>query len=222
MDSPQLSTVESFSYRWLVNLKPSHQGLDSFLGEYLESRDEASFIEMDPRLPQSKRFYRKSSSYDFKFDCPASSVPLALVHADELFSGGYVLPIFANPVKRIKSCEAQFDSTSTPSSYSRAANFCADGSKIHSPSLKRYGRLSNRAWNKYFQLFRPLWQIIRKCKLSSKRDRSRAQSSMNYVYPTDSSPRISSVYYADNWRRSCDSDSSIYEAILHCKRSIGK
>jgi len=30
----------------------------------------------------------------------------------------------------------------------------------------------------------------------------------------ESSPRVSTAY-------SCDSDSSIYEAVLHCKRSIG-
>ncbi|OWM73854.1 hypothetical protein CDL15_Pgr018914 [Punica granatum] len=54
---------------------------------------------MDPRLPPSKRFYQRSSSHDFKFDFPTSQAPLTLVHADELFSGGYVLPIFADPLK---------------------------------------------------------------------------------------------------------------------------
>lgn len=219
MDSAQPLTTESFSYS-LVNFKPAQEDLDSSLRASLELLDEASFIEMDPRLPPSKRFHQKSNSYDFKFDFPASSVPPTHAHADELFSGGYVLPIFANPVK-IKSYEAKFDSVCTLSSPSHPPKFCTPENKIHSPSLRRCGRLSKRVLNKYFQLFRPLCQVIRRCKLSSKRESSRTQTGMNCIYPTDSSPRISSAYSVDNWRRSCDSDSSIYEAVLHCKRSIG-
>ncbi|PKI63479.1 hypothetical protein CRG98_016146 [Punica granatum] len=109
MDASQPLTIESFSYSWLVNLKPSQEGLDSSLGASFESADEASFIEMDPR-----------------------------------------------------------------------------------------------------------------CKSSSKRENSRTQASRNCVYPADSSPRMSSTSSVDYWRRSCDSDSSIYEAVLHCKRSFGK
>ncbi|OWM79607.1 probable membrane-associated kinase regulator 6 [Punica granatum] len=221
MDASQPLTIESFSYSWLVNLKPSQEGLDSSLGASFESADEASFIEMDPRLTPSKRFYQRSSSHDFKFDFPTSQAPLTLVHADELFSGGYVLPIFADPLK-IKSYEAEFDSSSTMPPSTHPAKFCSSVNKIRSPSLRRCATLSKQVFHKYFQLFRPVCRIIRRCKSSSKRENSRTQASRNCVYPADSSPRMSSTSSVDYWRRSCDSDSSIYEAVLHCKRSFGK
>ncbi|KAK4745496.1 hypothetical protein SAY87_011808 [Trapa incisa] len=221
MDASQPLTIESFSYSWLMNLKPSQEGLDSPLRASPDLPDEASFIEMDPKLPASKRFYCRSSSCDFKFDFdfPASPAPLTLVHADELFSGGYVLPLFANPVK-IKSYEADFDLKITPSPSSHLGKLCTPEDKVQSPSLRRRGRLSKQVFHKYFQIFRPLCQIIRRCKWSSRKEDSRTQASRNCVHPEDSSPRISSAYSVDNWRMSCDSDISIYEAVLHCKRSI--
>ncbi|KAD2805435.1 hypothetical protein E3N88_38812 [Mikania micrantha] len=35
------------------------------------------------------------------------------------------------------------------------------------------------------------------------------------------SPRTREVCCVDDWRPSCDSDTSIYEAVLHCKKTIG-
>lgn len=38
---------------------------------------------------------------------------------------------------------------------------------------------------------------------------------------TTLTPRTSIANYSEeDWRRSCDSDASIYEAVLHCKRTI--
>lgn len=37
----------------------------------------------------------------------------------------------------------------------------------------------------------------------------------------ESSPKISVSYSKEDWRVSCDSEISIYNAVLHCKRSIG-
>ncbi|MCD9558907.1 hypothetical protein HAX54_016597 [Datura stramonium] len=38
---------------------------------------------------------------------------------------------------------------------------------------------------------------------------------------TSLTPRTSIANYSeDDWRRSCDSETSIYEAVLHCKRTI--
>ncbi|KAH9677494.1 putative membrane-associated kinase regulator 6 [Citrus sinensis] len=155
-------SIESFSYSWLVNLKPSLESLDSSLRASLDACDEASFIEMDPRLPPSKRFIRNSQ--DFKFDFPVSQSPLALVHADELFSNGYVMPLFVDQMK-MEAFDAPDSALPLPSS-------------LHGSKLVVQGKTS---------------------------------------------PRTSVAYSVDdNWRKSCDSDSSIYEAVLHCKRSIGK
>ena len=125
METSQPLSIESFSYSWLVNLKPSLDSLDRSLRASLDTCDEASFIEMDPRMPPSRRFFRNSQ--DFKFDLPVSQTPLTLVHADELFSNGYVMPFFVNPLK-METYEVS-DSTSTLPTSSHASNLVIPASK---------------------------------------------------------------------------------------------
>ena len=125
METSQPLSIESFSYSWLVNLKPSLDSLDSSLRASLDACDEASFIEMDPRMPPSRRFFRNSQ--DFKFDFPISQTPLTLVHADELFFNGYVMPFFVNPLK-MEPYEVS-DSTSTLPTSSHASNLVIPASK---------------------------------------------------------------------------------------------
>lgn len=211
MEASQPLSIESFSYSWLVNLKLSPESVGSSMRASLDASDEASFIDMDPRLTPSKRFRTISNSHDFKFDLPQSS-SLGLVHADELFSGGYLVPRFA----KSRSCEGALDLT--PSSSQATNPTIIPENKVHSSSRTRRRRLSKRIFHKYFHILSPLYRIIRSCKLGSKREKG---ASRNCVYPADASPRVSSAYSIDDWRRSCDSESSIYEAVLHCKRSIG-
>ncbi|XVF12591.1 hypothetical protein REPUB_Repub08aG0132000 [Reevesia pubescens] len=220
METSQPLSIESFSYSWLVNVKPSLDSLDSSLRASLDACDEASFIEMDPRMPPSRRFFRNSQ--DFKFDFPISQTPLTLVHADELFSNGYVMPFFVNPLK-MEAFEVS-DSTSTLPTSSHAPNLVVPGGKTDRPSLRRCRRLSKRIFLKYLDLLRPLYRRIRGRRSSSRAESvdARVQVRKNWVYSAETSPRISVAYSADEWRKSCDSESSIYEAVLHCKKSIGK
>ncbi|KAI9098461.1 hypothetical protein K1719_025086 [Acacia pycnantha] len=105
--SSQTISIESFSYSWLVNMKPSLEAcvnIDASLDEA------SSFIEMDPRNTPSKRFFQRNSQ-EFKFDFPVSQSPLALVHADELFSNGYLTPLFPDSLK-MESFSASVSSTS--------------------------------------------------------------------------------------------------------------
>ncbi|XP_021279610.1 probable membrane-associated kinase regulator 6 isoform X2 [Herrania umbratica] len=71
---------------------------------------------------------------------------------------------------------------------------------------------------------RPLYRRIRGRKSSGRAESvdARVQVMKKWVYSAETSPRVSVAYSADEWRKSCDSESSIYEAVLHCKRSIGK
>ncbi|XP_022734298.1 probable membrane-associated kinase regulator 6 [Durio zibethinus] len=219
METPQPLSIDSFSYSWLVNLNPSLDSLDSSLRASLDACDEASFIEMDPRMPPSRRFFRNPQ--DFKFDFPISQAPLTLVHADELFSNGYVMPFFVNSLK-MEAYEVS-DSTSTlPTSH--APNLVVPASKTNRPSLRRCRRFSKRMILKSFDFLRPLYRRIRGHKSSSRAESvdARVQVMKNWVYSAQTSPRISVAYSADEWRKSCDSESSIYEAVLHCKKSIGK
>lgn len=219
METSQPLSIESFSYSWLVNLKPSLESLDNSLRASLDASDEASFIEMDPRMPPSKRFSRNSQ--DFKFDFPISQPPLTVVHADELFSNGYVLPLFVDPLK-IDTYEVS-DSTSAIPASSHAPKVVVSARKTRCPSLKRCRTLSKQIFQKYFEFLRPFYRRIRGHRSSSRAESmdTKVKVVKSWLYSAEASPRISVAYSVDDWRRrSCDSESSIYEAVLHCKRSI--
>ncbi|KAL5540305.1 hypothetical protein UlMin_024421 [Ulmus minor] len=224
METSQPLSIESFSYSWLVNLKPSLESLDNSLRTSLDASDEASFIEMDPRMPPSKRFFRNSQ--DFKFDFPTSPSAFGLVHADELISNGYLMPLFLDPLK-MEAFEASSSTQNLPIS-SHSTKPVVPTRNSDCSSLRRCRRLSKRIIHKYLSFFRPLYRRIRghPNKESSKAagHEKRVQVVKNRVYHSETtSPRISVAYSADDyWRKSCDSDSSIYEAVLHCKRSIEK
>ncbi|XP_075493300.1 putative membrane-associated kinase regulator 6 [Primulina tabacum] len=211
----QSPSIESFSYSWLANLNATSFDPDLYLASNDASyyHDESPFIEMDPRLPPSKRFIRVSS--DFGFDFPVSESPLSLVHADEVISNGILVPIFVKDSKkdRLGTEDGHVTTTSGPLS---AQNTLHSSSRVVCVSSRRCRRLSKRWFHKYLKfLFRPFFC---KRRLVSK------FGNMNKKWPGFSaatSPRSSSVTYSadDNWRRSCDSESSIYEAVLHCKRT---
>ncbi|KAA8539988.1 hypothetical protein F0562_026680 [Nyssa sinensis] len=220
METSQPLSIESFSYSWLVNLKPSFESFDDPLRASLDASDEASFIEMDPKLPASKRFFRVSQ--DFNFDLPISQSPLTLVHADELISNGFLMPLFAKPLKA-EAYDAADSIPTTPVSLHAQINLHS-ASKFRCSSLRRCRRLSRRLLQKYMDFLRPLCQKLRGQRSDSRAEsiNTRIREVKNWIYSPSASPRTSVAYSADNWRRSCDSESSIHEAVLHCKRSIGK
>ncbi|KAK8703349.1 hypothetical protein V6N13_021667 [Hibiscus sabdariffa] len=193
METAQSLSIESFSYSWLVNLRPSLDSLDSSLRASLDAPcdEAASFIEMDPTMPPSKRFFHTSQDLN-KFDFPTSQTPplTALVHADEIFSDGYIVPLFVNRP------------TPTPQASSQREQIPDSGTKRRGRCLRRCRtRLSKRMFLKYLDFLRSLFSRIRGFNSCSK--------------PEKPSPRTN-----DPWRKSFDSESSIYEAVLHCKQSI--
>ncbi|XAR71676.1 hypothetical protein NMG60_11018061 [Bertholletia excelsa] len=201
--SSQPLSIESFSYSWLVNLKPPFDGPD-------ESDEASSFIEMDPRLPESRRFFRGSN--DFKFDFPKSDSPLNLVDADELISNGLLRPIFA----KMDSGEPEpCPEPPVPPSQAQKILRCS--------SLKKHKRFSKMIL-KYLDFLRPLCRKLRGRRSGSRIEavETRMQEVDKWLCSPATSPRTSVEYSVDQWRRSCDSESSIYEAVLHCKRSIGR
>jgi hypothetical protein len=79
-------------------------------------------------------------------------------------------------------------------------------------------------FQKYLNFLRPLCRRLRGQKSGLKHENVvKKTQSVNNIRGNycESSPRVSVAYSADYSRVSCDSDSSIYEAVLHCKRSIG-
>ncbi|XP_065868905.1 probable membrane-associated kinase regulator 6 [Euphorbia lathyris] len=222
METSQPLSIESFSYSWLVNLKPSLESLDSSFRASLDASDEASFIEMDPKMPPSKRFF--SNSQDFKFDFPISQAPLDCVHADELFSNGYVMPFFVDPLK-IEAYDVSDSSSQQLNPASSHTPKAVSGQKLRCSSLRRCRTLSKQMFRKYFRFLKPLYRRIRGQRPSCRSGDmdTNVKVVKTWLYSAETSPRISVAYSVDDcWRRSCDSDSSIYEAVLHCKKSIGK
>ncbi|XP_058773348.1 probable membrane-associated kinase regulator 6 [Vicia villosa] len=231
MEATHPLSIESFSYSCLVNLKPSlDQRLDSFSSFRIsiDASDElsSSFIEMDPRMPSSRRFF--INSQDFKFDFPTSqqSSLTTLVDADQLFSNGYLMPLFDESLKNIEPYEYDTSNSTLPSSssISHVPKKVVPIENSRSPSLKRCRTLSKRMIQKYLNFLKPLCRKLRSQKSGSSKHENgmkRTQSVKNVRGSyCESSPRISVAYSTDDWRMSCDSDSSIYDAVLHCKRSF--
>lgn len=222
----QAPSIESFSYSWLADLNPS-----SFEDTLITSdHDEASsFIEMDPRLPPSKRFIRVSS--DFGFDFPVSESPLGLVHADELISNGFVVPLFVRETKVDQyddddDVDEYYTSGDAASTSTNKSSFLS--SRARCASLRRCQRVSKRFFYKYLKfLLRPLFYRRRRGRQfersRSSNSNTRMGSARKWEFSAATSPRTSVAYSADdNWRRSCDSESSIHEAVLHCKKTQSK
>ncbi|CAL1390956.1 unnamed protein product [Linum trigynum] len=225
-------SIESFSYSWLAaSLKPSLETLlDAAADEYSAA---SSYIEMDPRMPPSKRFFRSyssSSGHDFNFGFPDHSPP-PMNHADELFADGYVVPFFLR-----KAASSSNSVGSSPVSTIEDGPVRSGGEKTRRCSSFR------RVVEKYLELIGPLLGRLsgRRGGGGGPRNR-RSLSSKGVIISSNinklamkrwlssgkASPRVSAAYSDEGWRRSassssCDSESSIREAVLHCKRSFGK
>ncbi|CAH8357538.1 unnamed protein product [Eruca vesicaria subsp. sativa] len=215
--SMPLVPIESFSYSWLVNFPPLEVSIDDYHQTYEDSCS-SSFIEMDPRLPPSKRFFiNKAHESSFKFDniVSFSDEDHSLVHADELIRDGYVVPYVS--IATLAATEEEYEPLDTKTE-----------KKVETRDIKsKSWRLSKWVMLKYLDFLTPLCKRLRRCRSSrspggigsDKRIRITTLSrSRVYSDETTSSPRIADDYY---WRRSCDSENSIYEAVLHCKKSFG-
>ncbi|XP_076940704.1 putative membrane-associated kinase regulator 6 [Bidens hawaiensis] len=217
METSESLSIESFSYSWLVNRKLSFESPKGSFRASLDAFDESSFIEMDPKLSASKRFL--VFHQDFNFDLPTLQ---PCVHADQLISNGILLPLFLKPLDI-----GIYDSNSSTPDTSVCSNALAKPC-----SYRRYKRLPKRVVQKYVRLVRLIWLKMKRghdaieVKTAENWDScgsdnwSRSwvfESAKNYTL----SPTTSEACAVDDWRRSCDSESSIYEAVLHCKKTIG-
>ncbi|KAI3800199.1 hypothetical protein L1987_35509 [Smallanthus sonchifolius] len=202
MEDSQPLSVESFSYTWLVNRNPSVDSLNRSFRLSFDAADGASFIEMDPNLTPSKRFLVHQ---DFDFNVPKSQTPMTLVHADKLISNGILVPLESHGPSSDSIPVSPLSSTTRGE-----GRFL----KSRSMSLCKCNKLPKIIIQKYMDLVRPLWSRMRR----GRSDSSRVKGVENWEC---SSARTSGACWADNLRRSCDSESSIHEAVVHCKKTIG-
>ncbi|KAI5657786.1 hypothetical protein M9H77_26579 [Catharanthus roseus] len=217
MDSPPSLSIESFSLSWLASV-------DKSLNTSFDGSDEASFIEMDPKLPPSRRFSRVPK--DFSFDFRTSQPPLTLADAGELISHGILMPLSSGQQMKIpETYDEAVDSIPAAvrliSSISEKEVLRHSSNRVRCASLRRCKRFSKRIFQKYLDFMRPLCKKLRG---NGSGSRVASISSARAYEEEDpaTSPRTSVAWSADNWRRSCDSESSIYEAVLHCKRTNSK
>ncbi|KAF8116803.1 hypothetical protein N665_0014s0065 [Sinapis alba] len=226
--SMTLVPIESFSYSWLVNFPSLEASIDDYHQTY-EDSSSSSFIEMDPRLPPSRRFFiNKAHESSFKFDTFVSFADEdhTLVHADEIFRDGYVMPYLSKATSA--TTEEKYEMLDTKTEKKKMVTRDIHESK--SPSCRKLKRVSKWVLLRYLDFLTPLCKRLRRCRpagspggtgLDARIRLTTLSRSRVYSEETTSSPRIS---VADDcyWRRSCDSESSIYEAVLHCKKSFEK
>ncbi|CAO2821252.1 unnamed protein product [Amaranthus hypochondriacus] len=217
MDSSRPLSIESFSYSWLMNIKPSLESLSESFRAAMDSSDESFFIEMDPNMPASKRF--KKLDCDFDFNLPFSEQSTAaIVHADDLFCEGFLLPL-AKQYSDSSPCVSplsDFQNTQTSAG--------DDHGKIRCSSLRRCRTLlSRKMFEKYLCFLFPLLGKMRGFRSKSKNteDNRIWVVKKNRSCSPVASPRTSVGSFPGDWKRPCDSESSIHDAVLHCKRSIG-
>lgn len=236
MESPPSLSIESFSHSWLVNMKPSNsESRDKSCSASFDASDDASFIEMDPKLPPSRRFSRVPK--DFSFDFRTSQPPPMLVDAGELISDGFLRPLVGQQLMMSENMEAYDDEASEPAAalpnprlmYSISHKETRHSSRVRCASLRKCKRLPKQIFQKYFDFLRPLYKKLRGrgsgsrvASITNARAYGEVAGNNNLEFSPAASPRTSIAWSADNWRRSCDSESSIYEAVLHCKRTNGK
>ncbi|XP_042481635.1 probable membrane-associated kinase regulator 6 [Macadamia integrifolia] len=211
---PPLS-IESFSHSWLINFRPSFDDSPIADDPYDET---SSFIDLDPKLTPSKRFL--SYAHDFSFDSDFSHSPVFLVHADELFSNGLVMPIFINPSKMegpdsIKAPPPEATISELKESSGALISSHKDG-KIEWRFLRSCRRSSKSIFHKYVSFLKPLYQKVR----SSGRARSTSRTEPIEGIHENSFPREVSARNSSCCSNTdcCDID----EAVLHCKKSFEK
>lgn len=222
MENCKPLATESFSYSWLIDKKPT-------LLEYNSNDKEQSF---------------------FNFDIPTtSSSSTKLVHADEIFSNGQIMPVYNNDTSKVmvetfrNSSVSSIPSSPVSSLYRPSRNNPFLANKNHYYLLGRWRNSSKKILHKCYGFVKAI---------GSSRKSNRVGDLDRKVFELQSlsnSPRRSSVYSAvewcdvkrigglekaNSWRATspnvspsrssnvcCDAQNSIHEAILYCKRSIG-
>jgi hypothetical protein len=214
MEASQPLATESFSYSWLSNVRPTLDGLDRPFRASLDSSHAATSKESDYRVIKSRRCSEESQDFDFEI-LTSQSPPLA--HADELFSNGVIKPVSVDP-SRLEVSNYSNNNPAMPSS-SSSSRIAIQVVQDNSHFL-RWKKPLERILLKCFGCFRPSCHKIkgsRKCTRVDDIDR-RVSEVKRWSNSPQASPQPSIVCSTGDC---CDRESSIYEAVLHCKRSIG-
>lgn len=186
--------IESFSYSWLSNKRPS---LD--------------------RHEEPGQCTEESHSFDFNVSI-SDHLTSTIVHADELFSNGLIRP--ASSVEYPKAAIPEHTVPLQPVPVNLPAR-----KTTHHGLLRRWRRSSEQVMRKCFRCIKYLYRKEGFCTRKNVRVDDvdhRAQEVRSWHGSSPASPwSYGRAYYSAGGDRWSDVESSIYEAVLHCKRSIG-
>lgn len=198
MDDSRPLAVESFSTSWLSNVKHSYDTTSKM---------------MDYKIVKPSRFLDETQS--FKFNTPIHPSVL-IAHADELFFDGSIRPVYISHATLGASNTSDFVQVKHNSSLASLTSSPAIQNRCCHSGIWRRSLCMLR---KSFRWLNPIchkgdpgeinW--VGDIEQKSCHDKSQNQS------PRVSPQRDISSSSGD-W---CHLESSIYEAILHCKKSIG-
>ncbi|XP_073028671.1 probable membrane-associated kinase regulator 6 [Primulina eburnea] len=181
-NSQSLTATESFSYSWLTDRKPS--SVDEFLSNFT------------PRVIE--RLGEKEEN--FNFDVPVTAFPVSLVHADEIFSDGHIMPLFVDRSKPQVFKEASLSTPPSPVSSSKSsAPFVVDKNQYY--MLGRWRKSSKRIIQKCFGFVKPLFETIGCSRKSNRVDdlERKVNEIQSRGDSLETSPRPSSAYSVVEW-----------------------
>lgn len=217
METSQPLTIESFSYSWLINQNPS-------LDEIFNNTDEHySKQESTDSFVNSQRFHEESQ--DFHFDLPFS-IP-NLVHADEIFFNGHIIPRSVSQIR-------VYSTPATPLVHFPPKN-PSKTTKSYSQLIANLRVSSKRILGKCFSLLLPRKSTrivdsstnpvcLPSFVLTNERTNKRIEGDNTTFRRTKSWSHNSSYgsRFSCSKNKLCDyNETSVHEAIVHCKRSFG-
>ncbi|XVF33242.1 hypothetical protein REPUB_Repub17cG0152000 [Reevesia pubescens] len=215
METLQPLAIESFSYSWLSDHKPSLDGLDEPPRASIDNYYGGTSEEFDYEMVESSRFL---PDQNFNFDAIAQT-PAAFIHADELFTNGFIRPIYIDPSKReSRNTLASLQATLSSSLSSRAET---PSGRTHCSFLGRWRKSTQQILRSLFGHLRPFCHKVGCLRKSTRVDDidRRTWKVKSWNSSPQASPEQSTTCSMGD---SCYLENSIYEAVLHCKRSIEK
>ncbi|WOL07483.1 hypothetical protein Cni_G16225 [Canna indica] len=211
MESSQQLLSDSSSYRWLIACLNDSDLSAAAVG--------CSFIELDPAF-----LSLRCTIDDFNFDLPLASHCSVPVHGDKMiFSSGRLLPPAISNASIPPSSHKVGSSSSASSSplfhtarsspsWTSSCSSCNHASRRGATGFSS----PKKILRKYLFFLMPLFKTVQEFKQhNSKKSVRRCKDSAR------SSPRTSNALSSIEWCRS-NADISIYDAILHCKKSFGQ
>ncbi|KAK7362277.1 hypothetical protein VNO77_04387 [Canavalia gladiata] len=202
--------TDSFSYSWLPNCKPLANDLK-------EPHRESTYYNS---CEATRKTPLMDECQNFNFDIPITQSSNVLALADELFSDGLIKPVFVDPSK-LESCNNNTSGSrqSKPSSSFSSRVVSSRTVEIHHGFLTKWKTSTCRSLRSLSRCVNQLCQKVRSSRKSTRVDDIDEEEWQvkRWRSSQQASPKSITVNPIGALH---DPENSIYEAVLHCKRSI--